>query len=152
MLEWYTLRKSVLFSFGFRSKSVQNVTFSSTNHDLFLKKEHFWFEKKNIFSTITVLDLSFFFRVFVLRVYILLFFIKKFVAIQNICTVRNHLVKTFVRFQNFRSDFFFHCQVDCQKHPSSVVENGFYYFSFNSKVFFNTPSKTNLTGRAPKHL
>jgi hypothetical protein len=36
----------------------------------FSKKEHFWFQKKNIFSTITVLDLNlFFFRVFVLRVY-----------------------------------------------------------------------------------
>jgi hypothetical protein len=52
-------------------KSIKNLTFSSTNHDLFLKKEHFWFQKKNIFSTITVLDLNLlFFRVFVLRVYI----------------------------------------------------------------------------------
>jgi hypothetical protein len=31
-------------------KSVKNVTFSSTNHDLFLNKKHFWFQKKNIIT------------------------------------------------------------------------------------------------------
>jgi hypothetical protein len=80
MKNHYTLRKNVLFFVRSQvqyRKSVKNVTFSSTNHDFFLKKdlffsnkEHFWFQKKNIFSTITVLDLNlFFFCVYVLREY-----------------------------------------------------------------------------------
>jgi hypothetical protein len=49
----YTLRKNVDFSVQIQvqyRKSFKNVTFSSTNHDLFLKKEHF-FQIKNIFDS-----------------------------------------------------------------------------------------------------
>jgi hypothetical protein len=48
-----TLRKSVNFFVRIQvqyRKSVKNVTFSSTNHDLFLKKEYF-FQIKNIFDS-----------------------------------------------------------------------------------------------------
>jgi hypothetical protein len=60
----YTLRKSVLVFVRIQiqyRKSVKNDTFSSTNYDLFLKKEHFFqiknnldSKKKNIFGTITL--------------------------------------------------------------------------------------------------
>jgi hypothetical protein len=78
--EPHTLKNSVLVFVWIQvqyRKSVKNVTFSRTNHDFFVKKEHFFYiknifdsKKKNIFSTIMVLDLNlFFFRVFVLRVH-----------------------------------------------------------------------------------
>jgi dihydroorotase-like cyclic amidohydrolase len=52
-LNVHILRKSVLFFVRIQvqyRKSGKNVTFSSTNHDLFLKKEHF-FQIKNIFDS-----------------------------------------------------------------------------------------------------
>jgi hypothetical protein len=70
-LKCHTLINSVLFFVRTQvqyRKSVKNITFSSTNHDLFLKKnivsnkEHFWSQKKNIFSIITELDLNFCFK------------------------------------------------------------------------------------------
>jgi hypothetical protein len=48
----YIRRKGILFSVRIQvqyRKSVKNVTFSSTNHDLVLKKEHF-FQIKKIFD------------------------------------------------------------------------------------------------------
>jgi hypothetical protein len=50
----YTLRKTVLSFVRIQvqyRRSVKNVTFSCTNHDLFLKKEHFFFQIKNIFDS-----------------------------------------------------------------------------------------------------
>jgi hypothetical protein len=49
----YTLRKIVLFSVipKMCRKCVENVTFSITNPDLFVKKEHFFFQIKNIFDS-----------------------------------------------------------------------------------------------------
>jgi hypothetical protein len=59
-----SLREYLFFFFWLNSgpvpKEYQKCSFSSTNHDLFLKKEHFWFQQKNIFSTIKV-DLNLFF-------------------------------------------------------------------------------------------
>jgi hypothetical protein len=72
----YTLRKTVLFFVRIQvqyRKSVQNFTFSSTNLDLFLKKEHF-FQKRTFLipKKEHLYDhyVTGFFRVFVLRVFV----------------------------------------------------------------------------------
>jgi hypothetical protein len=75
----HTLRKSVFLDSGPVPKNCQKCYFFKhiswfvpEKITFFSNKKHFWFQKKNIFSTITVLDLNlFFFRVFVLRIYTL---------------------------------------------------------------------------------
>jgi hypothetical protein len=85
---FHTLLENVFFlSFGFKSSTEKvskrlffqaQIMICSWILTFFSNKEHFWFQKKNNFSTITVLDLNlFFFRVFVLRVSALTFLCKQ---------------------------------------------------------------------------
>jgi hypothetical protein len=63
--------KVVFFSFAFIRSCIENVIFSRKNHEkgTVFPIKNIFDSKKNIFSTITVLDLNlFFFRVFVSRV------------------------------------------------------------------------------------